>query len=403
MRPPERWPLHPAPAETESLSSWLRRIAASYGMYSDALLEHGLGQRELSDPELDLNPSTDLLEELAKHCGLDQRRVSAMTLAGWVPWLFDSLTPASDTYETYVHQFSLLLPPGRRNVYAPRNWVPWLSTSGITLGCRKCLESGPTILLFWRLQLVASCPLHGRRLETYEGHPADYISWTAPDEERRALPGSLSVMDRRTWQGITTGSVDLPRYPVHAGVWFRLLRTLLDELSTAQGRYGRQLEDLRRVWDHCGHPFRAGMHSWQPFETLHWTRQQQLLEAAAAAMEMVEDGSLTALGTSAHLLRPEPNTPISDGTPPGSLTGTGGRQKQATLDELWSQATTTLDACIAAAKTDPVVAKHLFDFARYGCRSEESVLGLRDTFAELQIPLDFLSQTKERLPLPDVE
>ncbi len=120
MRPPERWPLHPAPVEMESLSSWLRRIAASYGMYSYALLEHGLGHRELSDPELDLNPPTDLLEELAKRTGLDQHRVIAMTMAGWVPWLFDSLIPAPGAYETYVHQLSVLLPPKRRNIYTPR-------------------------------------------------------------------------------------------------------------------------------------------------------------------------------------------------------------------------------------------------------------------------------------------
>lgn len=324
-------------------------------MYSYQLLEHGLGHRELSDAELDLNPQPHLLDELAKRAGLDQYRVRAMTMAAWVPWLFDSLTPAPDTYETYVHQFSLLLLPGRRIVYAPRNWVPWLSTSGIRLGCRECLESGPTILLFWQLPLMASCPVHRRRLETYEGHPADYIRWTTSAEDQRELPESLTLMDRRTWQAITTGSVDLPRYAVHAGVWFRLLRTLLDELSTAQGRYGRQLEDVRGVWDHCGHPFRAGLHSWQPFEALRWTSQQQLFEAAAAAMEMIEDGTLTAMGTSGHLLCPEPKARISDGTPPGSLTGAAGRQKQATLDELWNTVTTTLDACIAAAKTDPVV------------------------------------------------
>jgi len=363
-------------------------------MYSHQLLEHGLGHRELNDAELDLNPPPHLLDELAKRAGLDQRRVSAMTMAAWVPWLFDSLAPEPDTYETYVHQFSLLLPPGRRIVYAPRNWVPWLSTSAITLGCRECLEAGPTILLFWQLPLMASCPAHRRRLETYEGHPADYIRWATPADDQRELPESLIVLDRRTWQAITTGSVDLPRRSVHAGVWFRLLRTLLDELSMPQGRYGRQLEDVRRVWDHCDHPFRAGLHSWQPFESLRWTRQQQLFEAAAAVMAMIEDGTLTALGASAHLLRPEPKTPTSDGTPPGSLTGTPGAQKQPTLDELWNQVTATRDACIAAAKTDPVVAKHLFDFARYGCSSEASVRGLRDTFAELQIPLDFLSQTE---------
>ncbi len=203
-------------------------------------------------------------------------------------------------------------------------------------------------------------------------------------------------MDLRTWQTITTGSVDLPRYPVHAGIWFRLLRTLLDELTTAQGRYGRQLDDVRRVWEHCGHPFRAGLYSWQPFETLHWTVQQQLLEAAAAAMELIEAGSLTALGTSAHLFRPEPNPRISDGTRPGPPTATA--QEKPTLDELWEQATDALEVCIAAAKVNPLVAKQLYDFARYGCRSEESVGSLRETFAELHIPLDFLSQTENQRP-----
>lgn len=394
MRPPERWPLHPAPVEMESLSSWLRRIASSYDMHSYELLEHGLGQRELSDPELDLDPPRDLLEELAKRTGLDQHRVIAMTMAGWVPWLVDSLSPAPGAYETYVHQLSVLLPPKRRNIYAPQKWVPWLSVTGARRGCPDCLASSPAILLFWQLPLMASCLVHGRRLETYEGHSPDFNLWATPAHDQRPLPESLSLMDRRTWQAITTGSVDLPRYPVHAGIWFRLLRTILDELTTAQGRYGRQLDDVRRVWEHCGHPFRAGLYSWQPFETLHWPVQQQLLEAAAAAMELIEAGALTALGTSAYLLRPEPDPRISDGTPRGPLTATA--QEKRTLDELWKQATDALEVCIAAAKVDPVVAQPLYDFARYGCRSEESVRSLRQTFAELQIPLDFLSQTENQ-------
>jgi TniQ len=367
-------------------------------MYSDALLEHGLGHRELSDAELDLDPPTHLLEELARLTGLDRHRVSAMTMAGWVPWLLDSLVPAPDTYETYVHQLSVLLPPKRRKIYTPRQWVPWLPTTGARRGCPDCLASSPTVLLFWQLPVMASCPVHGRRLEAYEGRPADDLLWIMPAHDQRRLPESLSLMDRRTWQAITTGSVDLPRYPVHAGTWFRLLRTLLDELTTAQGRYGRQLEDVRRVWEHCGHPFRAGLYSWQPFETLHRAAQQQLLEAAAAAMELIETGSLTALGTNANLLRPEPNPPISDGTRSGRPTATAEARKKPTLAELWKQTTDALDVCIAAAREDPVVAQQLFDFARYGCRSEESVRGLRETFAELQIPLDFLSHIDDQRP-----
>lgn len=393
MRPPERWPLHPAPAETESLSSWLRRIAASYGLHSYELLEHGLGHRELSDPELDLDPPTHLLEELAKRSGLDQHRVDAMTMTGWAPWLFDSLVPAPGAYETYVHQLSVLLPPKRRKIYAPRKWLPWLPGTGVRRGCPDCLESSPAVLLFWQLPVMASCPVHGRRLETYEGHPADYILWATPAHDRRALPESLSLMDRRTWQAITTGSVDLPRYPVHAGIWFRLLRTLLDELTTAQGRYGRQLDDVRRVWEHCGHPFRAGLYSWQPFETLHWTAQQQLLEAAAVAMELIEAGSLTARGTSAHLLRPEPSSNIGDGTRPAPLTETAGDQKEPTLDELWDRVVAAFDAAVEAAREDPEAAKKLYDFALYGLGNRGSGNGIREAFTELKIPLDFLSHT----------
>jgi len=393
MRPPERWPLHPAPAETESLSSWLRRIAASYGLHSYELLEHGLGHRELSDPELDLDPPTHLLEELARRTGLDQHRVDAMTMAGWVPWLFDSLVPAPGAYETYVHQFSVLLPPKRRIIYAPRKWLPWLPATGSRRGCPDCLESSPTVLLFWQLPVMASCPVHGRRLETYEGHPAEYLLWTTPAHDRRALPEALSLMDRRTWPAITTGSVDLPRYRVHAGVWFRLLRTLLDELTTAQGRYGRQLDDVRRVWEHCGHPFRAGLYSWQPFETLRWTAQQQLLDAAAVAMELIETGSLTALGTSAHLLLPEPISRIGDGTRPAPPPATTEDQKEPPLDELWDRVVAAFDAAVEAAREDPETAKKLYAFALYGLGNRDSGHGIRGAFTDLKIPLDFLSQT----------
>lgn len=200
-------------------------------------------------------------------------------------------------------------------------------------------------------------------------------------------------MDRRTWQAITTGSVDLPRHPVHAGIWFRLLRTLLDELTTAQGGYGRQLDDVRRVWEHCGHPFRAGLYTWQPFETLGWTAQQQLLEAAAVAMELIEAGSLTALGTSAHLLLPEPASNVGDGTRPAAPTATAGDQKEPTLDELWDRVVASFDAAVEAAREDPETAKKLYDFALYGLGNRGSGNGIREAFTELKIPLDFLSHT----------
>ncbi|AOT03649.1 TniQ family protein [Arthrobacter sp. U41] len=208
--PPPRWPLHPAPAEAEALSSWLNRLAGTYRMDTSALLEHGLGQGRIQDRQLDENPPATLLTELARCSGV-----------------------------------------GRE------------------------------------LPLMLSCPRHGRRIETYEGLPPDYLRWTSATSDPPSTRDAVTLMDRRTWQAITTGSVDLPRRRVHAGIWFRLLRTLLDELSTAQGRYGRQLAEVRLVWEYCGHPFRAGMHAWRPFENLHWEKQKQLLEAAAAGEKLI--------------------------------------------------------------------------------------------------------------------
>ncbi|TQF74120.1 hypothetical protein FK531_05570 [Rhodococcus spelaei] len=45
-----------------------------------------------------------------------------------------------------------------------------------------------------------------------------------------------------------------------------------------------------------------------------------------------------------------------------------------------------VDAAVAAARTDPTVARSLFDLARYGCRDAADVDRLLSTFTELGIP-----------------
>ncbi|WNF25328.1 hypothetical protein RI138_00110 [Streptomyces sp. C11-1] len=60
--------------------------------------------------------------------------------------------------------------------------------------------------------------------------------------------------DRYTHQALTTGRVDLPGRAVHAGVWFRLLRSLLNEVSPAtssQGAHGKGT--LQLIWQDTGH------------------------------------------------------------------------------------------------------------------------------------------------------
>lgn len=95
-------------------------------------------------------------------------------------------------------------------------------------------------------------------------------------------------------------------------------------------------------------------------------------------------------------MRAEPVSRIGDGTRTAPPTATAGDQKEPTLDELWERVVSAFDAAVEAAREDPSAAKQLCDFGRYGCRSEESGHGIREAFAELKIPLDFLSHTDNR-------
>jgi len=106
VKPPDRWPLHPAPIDGESLSSWLRRLGGSYQMTIGQLIEHGLGHDAKTEESLDLDPPTGLLATLTRRTGITKDRVREMCLAGWTPWLLDSLEPHPSAFQTYVRQFS---------------------------------------------------------------------------------------------------------------------------------------------------------------------------------------------------------------------------------------------------------------------------------------------------------
>lgn len=88
------------------------------------------------------------------------------------------------------------------------------------------------------------------------------------ETRREPLQPPRAALDRYTHQALTTGRVALPGRNVHAGVWFRLLRSLLDEVSlaaTSQGAHGKNT--LRLIWQNTGHPERAGLTSGAPLSS----------------------------------------------------------------------------------------------------------------------------------------
>ncbi|HMZ02384.1 MAG TPA: TniQ family protein [Rhodocyclaceae bacterium] len=384
MKPAARWPLHPAPREGEALSSWLQRVATRYQMDLYDLLEYDLGHGQVDD--LDVAPPLALQTILSQRSGIELERLRCMSFAGWVPWLLDSLdSRIPDALETYAFQFSVLLLKRNRKTRSITSWRAWLPSQPIHRACPLCLNDSvdQAVLLAWKLPLMLSCPQHGCWLEFYSGVPGRFLSWENADAAPRTASEAVAVMDRRTWQALTKGYVELPRRRIHAGVWFRLLRTLLDELNTPLSQCGPYAWSVRYAWECCGHPLRAGQSLWRPYEILAPAVQLQMLEAAATAIELIESNVVRPHGERAALFLLEPQTGFTNGMPEK-------KRKPEPIDH-WREAIKALNEAIAEARHNRETARSLFALASYGRRDPESLDRLRVTFAQEGIPPEFLS------------
>lgn len=174
------------------------------------------------------------------------------------------------------------------------------------------------------------------------------------------------------------------------GVWFRLLRTLLDELSIAPSRVGvRSRATLEHIWAATGRPVRAGLLVWRPFEQLDWPTQQAMLNAAAVALHLVETGVITARGTLGPLLAIEPHRPIDDGDRPSSCKG---------FDYHWARAREAFEAALNLARVDPGTAQHLLKLLTGPCVTPAGVDRERQYLIDAGIPAAFLRTPRGAKP-----
>ncbi|MEU7835693.1 MULTISPECIES: TniQ family protein [unclassified Nonomuraea] len=249
-----RWPVHPEPGPGEALTSWLGRLAGLYRLSVEQLLTHNLGAASAEfdcGADLDYQVPTIIVHALAARTGVEVDQVRRMTIAGCVPWLADTLNPAEgpQAFAAYVRKESVLLPPGQAGYHVINRWRP-----------------------------------------------------------PRPVPDAVAALDRLTFEGITTTTVTLPAQTVHVGEWLRLLRTLLDEVSMVDSRAGPSAAAvLHQIWDTAGLPFRAGLAFWRPYERLSPPRQEAMLHAAATAVQLAADGTITPGGTLGSVLRPAPH------------------------------------------------------------------------------------------------
>ena len=168
-----QWPLHPQPQPDESLASWVFRLAQAYDMTWEEVFPYALGTEVLTDDVLDREPPMSLVQELSLRTRVQPERLWAMTLAGYVPWLIDTLdvndaaclSTYATQYQTLLNRQTPWMSKGLYNRKTGQYDLPWLGatkTSDQAL-CLACLLSDrvPYLRLFWRLSLMGSCPIHG--------------------------------------------------------------------------------------------------------------------------------------------------------------------------------------------------------------------------------------------------
>jgi hypothetical protein len=361
-------------------------LARLYDLSVHELLGRNLDLVEVMVPaDLDYDPPKPMLAALAARTGVEYPRLRAMTLAGWQPWLFDTLYlrawDAQETFDTYVRDNSVLLAPGEAGINQVARWRrwggPWFPARPLQRACPVCATNPDRgSALVWRLPLMVGCVEHGCRLDdardvavalAVDGHPA------APTP----VTGPVAALDDYTHQALITGQVALPGRIVHAGVWFRLLRSLLDEVSLAPtGRSARGRAVLERIWRVTGRPDRAGLNTWCPYEQLGWDVQEAMLYAAATALHLAADGQITPRGRLGSALRPGIGEPVYDGDRP--------------RPDPWQEARAAVDAAIAQARTDRAAARSLLVLFTYNCRTLAGFNGPRDWLIGFGIPANFL-------------
>ena len=296
-----RWPVHPAPIPGEAASSWLTRLAAALHIDAGVLLDD-LGYHLNTMVELDdltIAMPARLARRLAARTGTPTRRIRRTCLAGYRPGLIG--TPlAHNQYAAYTQQYSILPAPGTRRYRRLYGWLAWLPTDGIltSQSCPSCLpkDTAPphAYLLAWAIPILLTCPIHRCRLVSAADPTASYY-------EPPPSP-AVTAMDTYTWQALTTGRVTLPGETIPARVWFRLLRTIIDEITDLPA----DPDNMRAALQPAGagvRPAGAEQDNWQPYEGLDCYAQDRALQAAAAVIATLQDGTITGHGTAAHLFR----------------------------------------------------------------------------------------------------
>jgi hypothetical protein len=288
-----RWPVHPTPYPGEALSSWVNRLANALAVPLAVLLrdEFGIPRIATRKYHLDFNPPEHVIVALAEKTGQELSVVRGLTARGYVPSLLDTLDVTPYGVARYTQELSVLLPTGHRPLRHP-TVLPWYSLRRFRQprGCRDCMTDAaePYLRLHWRFAWTLSCPIHKCILEPVASHVPGVgiteVKWTYTGRLTQVDPSQLQEMDAITLQAIVDGVCHLPWGTVAGGLWIRLLRTVLDELSIGDTHAGPYRQILKERWSSVGLGYGQYLREWRPYERLNQKYQEVFMLMAAKAL-----------------------------------------------------------------------------------------------------------------------
>jgi hypothetical protein len=314
-----RLPLHPQPLPDEALSSWLLRLSAAYRLTAKRFIEAALGQPAPIGGlgALDESAPDDLVRALSVRTGVPPERVRTMTLAGYGVLLSDA---GPSAFKDYVGQYGCLAPTTTLGA-APRAWPgpfwrPWISGDLLDnrpRSCGRCLAADPVpyTRIYWRAGWMASCPIHAELLAPIRVEIAAEVSARTPP---RPAGAELVALDRLTQEAVKAGMVQLPSgEDIHAGVWLRALRTLVDELIRPLGHLQRGGHArVAAAWRVAGRGLHEGRSRSLYYEAMMPEQRELALMVASHAVGALFAGELTPLGeNAASLFRPQATSKTS--------------------------------------------------------------------------------------------
>jgi len=382
----KRWPIHPLPYARESLSSWIARLAYAYGCSPRDLLQYDLGFEPISSAQLDVNPPEKLLANLSERTGVPLDRIRAMTARAWVPLLIDSVDSNSNGFRTYVGEHSLLFPAPLRSSNGFKSWTPWLSQCHLqrTFVCRSCLDEDPEPYrrISWRMAWMTTCPTHGVMLNYgFSGFGANA---TLVGSGVSPAPPELVTLDRLTVQAVEKGSVSLPLREVHGGVWLRLLRALIDELSLPAYLVRRYRPNIVEVWKRLGRKVRQGLPQRRVvFELMTPERQIVVMRAAATAVQLMCERRLKKSGAQAFLFQSLPidQEDLLSSPPIDSDTQSQVHENTSGYDLQWQKINALTQELVAEMRSNQEIATGIRTFLLGSDPSNEKIKEI-DSFYE---------------------